>query len=70
MVSHALGPVELISYRLHFESYQDLAYEFSACRYDIVCIWFNDKFLTEGAAKIKSKQSLAPGLFFHISFGL
>ena len=31
-------------------------HEFSDCRCDIVCIWCNDKFLTGGAAKIKSKQ--------------
>ena len=33
-----------------------MQYEFSDCRSDIVCIWYNDNFLTRGAAKFKYKQ--------------
>ena len=30
--------------------------EFFDCRCDIGCIWYNDTFLTKGAAKFKSEQ--------------
>ena len=33
-----------------------IQHEFSDCRCDIVCIWYNDKFLKKGAAKFKSKK--------------
>ena len=33
-----------------------IEHEFSDCRCDIVCIWYNVKFLERGAAKFKSKQ--------------
>ena len=33
-----------------------MQYEFFDCRYDIVCIWHNDNFLTRGAAQFKSEQ--------------
>ena len=33
-----------------------MQYEFFDCRCDIVRIWYNDNFLTRGAAKFKSEQ--------------
>ena len=33
-----------------------MQYEVSDCKCDIACIWYNDNFLTRGAAKFKSKQ--------------
>ena len=33
-----------------------MQYEFFDCRCDIVCIWYNDNFLTRAAAKFKSEQ--------------
>ena len=50
-----LSSVVLILKGIYFGSYEDL-HEFSDCRCDIVCIWYNDKFLKKGAAKFKSKQ--------------
>ena len=52
-------PVVLILTGLYFGSYQDLVY--AICVFwlqlcDIVCIWYNDNFLTTGAVKFKSKQ--------------
>ena len=45
----------LILKGIYFVSYEDL-HEFSDCRCNIVCIWYNDKFLKKGAAKFKSKK--------------
>ena len=33
-----------------------IQHEFSDCRSDIICIWYNYNFLTKGCRKIKSKQ--------------
>ena len=57
MVSHALSPVVLIyGYILEATRTWYMQYKFFDCRCDIVCIWYNDNFLTKGAAKFKSEQ--------------
>ena len=59
MVSHALSPVVFILKGLYFRSLP----RFGICNMSsliadviIVCIWYNDNFLTRGAAKFKSEQ--------------
>ena len=53
-VSHGLTCSELCC--AHIKRHIFGSYEFSDCRCDIVCIWYNDKFLKKGAAKFKSKK--------------
>ena len=54
----------LILKGIYFGSYEDL-HEFSDCRCDIVCIWYNDKFLKKGQqnSDLRSFQNLAPSLY-------
>ena len=45
MDSHAQTSVGLRLKSLHFESHFGMSIvNFADCRYDIVCIWYNDKF--------------------------
>ena len=57
-VTHALSPVVFILKGLYFGSLLGICNMsfLIADRCDIVCIWYNDNFLTRGAAKFKSEQ--------------
>ena len=53
------------AYILEATSTWHIQHEFYDCRCDIVCIWYNDNFLTRGVqqkSNLSSFQSLAPGL--------
>ena len=65
MVSHALSPVVHILKGLYFGATRawHIQHEFSDRRCDVVCVWYNDKFLTRSCnikSNLSSFQSLAP----------
>ena len=69
MDSHTLSPLSFGSdfkaYILEATRTWQVQHEFSDCRCDTVCIWYNDNFLTRGAeqkSNPSSSQSLAVGL--------
>ena len=67
MISHALSSNVLIlrAYILETTRRWHIQHEFSDCRCDIVCIWYNDNFLTRGYRKksnLNSFQRVDPGL--------
>ena len=56
----ALSGSDLKAYILEATRTWHIQHEFSDCRCDKVCIWYNDNFLTRECSKIKSKQSPPP----------
>ena len=59
-VSHGLTCSELccahIKRHIFWKLQGYIQHELSDCRCDILCIWYNDKFLKKGAAKFRSKK--------------